>query len=112
MSDLQPQPDAELSWSELATAVFAAKGIHEGLWRVAVKLRFAGLTTNWLEADESSTATPTGMVGFEGIALFKSDVPGPMVFDAGVAAGEPVAAIKSAIKPAARKRAPRPSAKT
>jgi len=111
MSDLQPEPAAELSWPELAAAIFVAKGIHEGLWRIAVKLRFAGLTTNWVDPDGSSMASPTGMIGFEGIALFKSEEPGPMVFDARVIADQPVIAVKSSTKPAARKRAPRSSAK-
>lgn len=111
MIDLQPAPDAELSWDELAAAIFAAKGIHEGLWRVAVKLRFAGLTSNWLDPDGAATTSPTGMIGFEGVALFKSEAPGPMVFDADVAAGQSAIAVKSATKPAARKRAQRSSAK-
>lgn len=111
MSDLQSEPHAELSWSEVAAAIFAAKGIHEGLWRIAVKLRFAGLTSNWVELDGSSTTSPTAMVGVEGIVLFKSEAPGSMVFDAGEAAGQSAIAVKPATKPAAKKRAARSSPK-
>ncbi len=112
MSDLPPKPDHELDWPELAAAIFAAKGIHEGLWRIAVKLRFAGLTTNWGELDGSIITSPTGMVGFEGIALFKAEEPGAMVFCAGEATDSTVVAAKSSKKAAPRKRTRQVPAKT
>lgn len=77
----------DLTWPEIAAALFAARGIKKGLWRVAAKLRFAGLTTEWPIDQVSPSLLPTGMIGIEGLAIFEADEPGPMVFDAAVPGG-------------------------
>lgn len=76
------EPDFSFDWSEVAKAVFVAKGIKEGLWRVGAHLRFAGVTINWKMTEGQEVSSPTAMVGFEGIALYKAEALGPMVFDA------------------------------
>lgn len=104
MSDQELRPDHELDWAALAAAIFSAKGINEGLWRVALKMRFAGLTTNWNNPDGSVLTSPTGLVGIEGVVLFKADEPGPMVYCASAhyAAANPVVKRTRSAKKAAR----------
>ncbi len=94
-----PIPDLEFDWSTVAAALFAANDIKSGLWRVGVKMSFAALTANW---EELGSAYPTAMLGMNGLALFKADAPGAMVFDA--AATPAPAPKKVAAKAPARKK--------
>ena len=76
----------ELNWSELARAVFKAKGIKSGLWQFAVKLRFAGMNMQISTTESTpdrSLAVPSSVTAIEGVALFPVQIMGPMVFDAG-----------------------------
>lgn len=75
-------PEFVMDWADVAKALFVEKGITEGLWRIGVQLRFAGVTINWMNPDNQEISSPTAMVGVEGIALFKAAELGPMVFDA------------------------------
>ena len=85
-------PEHEFSWSEIAAALFAARGISSGLWRVGTKVNFTALTADWSPAGVNESV-PTAMVGVSGIVLFPSAEPGPMVFDA-AGGGTKVAALK------------------
>lgn len=74
-------PEYEFDLETVASALFAAQGIESGLWRLGVKLHFAALSATW--PDSTGGTLPTGMVGVDGLAFFKVDKPGPLVFDAG-----------------------------
>ena len=78
----EPMP-FELNWTEVGAALCASKGITTGLWRIALKLRLAGTTAQFIE-DESKKKDhyPTGLVGVEAILLFPTKVPGPLTFNA------------------------------
>jgi hypothetical protein len=97
----------DLSWAEVAKAAFVAKGIENGLWRVALKMSFAATQHVWMEADKSARVLPTGTVGVEGIALISVKEPGPLVFDA---ASMGISAAKSTKRAASRKGAKAPDA--
>lgn len=75
-------PAYEFGFEEVAAALFAAHGIKSGLWRVAAKLRFAGITVAFPDETVGAMDMPTGMVGIEGLALFSVTEAGQMVFDA------------------------------
>lgn len=74
-------PEHEFNLEEIAAALFAAKGIESGLWRLAAKIRFAAITAAAKDG-ANTTPMPTGVVSFEGLALFRSDAPGDLIFDA------------------------------
>ena len=83
--NIEPKPTVELRWHEIATAIFAAKGIKSGYWRLALNLRMGGITAQFSDAvgkPDSLVALPTAMVGIQSIAVFPADGPGPMVFNA------------------------------
>lgn len=82
MNELTAVPDYEFDLTELAAAALAAREVTTGLWRIGVKLRFAALTAAFEEAGNPVRPLPAGLVGIEGIALFKAKESGPMVFDA------------------------------
>ncbi len=73
---------SEVSWAEVAAAVFRARGIKSGLWRFAVKLQFAGTTLGWQPSDGITQHRPSALVGVDSFAMFPATEPGPMVFDA------------------------------
>ena len=78
-------PEHVFGWAEIAAALIASKGITTGWWRVGAQLRFAGITARMSEAghEHESPASPTALVGFDGVALFASRIGGDLVFDAG-----------------------------
>jgi hypothetical protein len=88
----QPKADVEFEWEAVASALFAEQGITSGHWRLGVKLSFGGITANW---EEIGSAQPTALVGMVGLAFFKVDGPGPMVFDAATARKKKVKAAPS-----------------
>ncbi len=75
-------PTFEFNIEQVASALFKAKGIKTGLWRVAVKLRFAGITAGFQSDAGTGEELPTGLVGVAGMALFAVKEPGQLVFDA------------------------------
>lgn len=97
MSSAIPGPDHSMNWDEIAAALFAAKGIRSGLWRLAVKLRFAGLTSGWTDDGGTTLVIPTGLIGLDGLVLFRATEAGPMVFDAAPAKPQTTRAAKRAI---------------
>jgi hypothetical protein len=76
------EPYCDLEWHEVAKAIFQAKGIETGLWRVAVRLQFNPTTFRWLEPDDTLVGYPTAMVAIKSLALFPADKLAAMVFDA------------------------------
>lgn len=73
----------DIEWPEIAKILFAAKGIKSGFWRLAVKLRQAGIIAEFQEVGTGKTEHfPTSIVGIQAIALMPAQGPGPMVFDA------------------------------
>ena len=80
----EDKPSVELGWAQIAKVGLASEGISTGLWRIGVKIRFAGMTMQFpdLSAPDGLLAMPVAASGIEGIALFPADEPGPMVFDA------------------------------
>lgn len=85
---VEPKPDHEFDWSAVVWALFAAHGITSGLWRLGVKLRFAGVSLDWTPPDADpklGVSMPTALTGMEGLALFKVSEPGSMTFDASAA---------------------------
>lgn len=81
----EEKPVIELGWPEIAAIIFASKGITSGLWRLAVKMRFAAMNMQFPEKDNDVTTVlmlPTSMAAIEAIALFPSQTPGSMIFDA------------------------------
>ena len=77
-------PDHDFAWEDVAKALFVARGIESGLWRLGVKLQFAGVTSQWQSGpDDASGALPTALIGVEGVGLWSVEDPGPMVFSAG-----------------------------
>lgn len=82
----EEKPEIELEWPEIVSAIFASKGITKGLWRLAIKIRFAGVTMQFHDTNtpELNKTMPVAASGIEGIALFPVSEPGPMVFDAAV----------------------------
>lgn len=79
----------DIEWPEMARILLAAKGIKTGLWRVAVKLRQAGIIAEFQELGSKKTEHfPTSVVGIQAIALMTADGPGPMVFNAAEVAEE------------------------
>ena len=61
---------------------------------MAAKLRFAALTSSHMNPGDAPIAMPTGVIGFEGLALFKSDVAGELVFDAAKLARKSAAGVR------------------
>jgi hypothetical protein len=100
MTEPDEHADFEVSWGEVAAAVFKARGIKSGLWRLAVRLQFAGTTLGWHAGEGPTQHKPTALVGVESLVMFPVTEPGPMVFDA----AETVAALAEA-GPAARAKA-------
>lgn len=97
-----PTPAHEMEWDAIARAVFAALGIRRGLWRLGVKLHFAGMTSGWQSPEgETAQQLPTAVTAINGLLLWAVDAPGPMVFDASAAPSpQPVAkAPRRRIKP-------------
>ena len=85
----EPTP-LELNWTEVGAALCASKGITTGLWRIALKLRLAGTTAQFIDDESKKTDHyPTGLVGVEAILMFPTKVPGPLTFDAGLLAMVP-----------------------
>jgi hypothetical protein len=79
------KPTIELGWPQLARVIFASEGITSGLWRLGVKIRFAGMTMQFQEPNAPETpmmAMPVAASGIEAIALFPAKELGLMVFDA------------------------------
>jgi hypothetical protein len=76
------EPDHDFSIEDIASALFAQAGITSGLWRLAAKLRFAALTAGLPGPSDEEEPRPAGMVAIDGLALFKVDKPGQLVFDA------------------------------
>lgn len=74
----------EFDLAQIAAAALAARGIKQGLWRLAMRLNFAGLTSEWKAGDESGPGfrLPTGLVGISGLALIPATEPDDLVFDA------------------------------
>lgn len=66
------------SWPDVAKALFKAREIKSGLWRVGVSLRFAALNTG----PEGDDLMPSGLVAIDKVLLVRADEPGPLVFDA------------------------------
>ena len=95
------EPSYEFGFEEIAAALFAAKGIESGLWRVAAKLRFAGATAGFVDA-KGVVNLPTAMVGIEGLALFPVTEPAHLVFDAATGKAANVPAKRAAAKPGAK----------
>lgn len=100
---VQQLPDLELEWEEVAAAIFAAKGITSGYWRVGMKMSFGALTADW---QAQGGMLPTAMFGINSIALFKANEAGPMVFDAATAGKKRQPASKAAAKKVAANTAP------
>ncbi len=98
-----PNPDVEYEWEAVASALFAQSGITSGHWRLGVKLSFGGITANW---EETGTSLPTALVGMSGLALFKVEGPGPMVFDAASAGKKKQTSTKAVPKKVLAKTAP------
>lgn len=97
----EEKPAVELDWRELAAIIFASRGITSGLWRLAVKMRFAALNMRFPENinDVNNVLTlPTSVAAIEKIALFSAQTPGPMIFDA----AELLSQAKLRDKPAAK----------
>lgn len=81
----EEKPTIELGWPQIARVIFASEGITSGLWRLGVKIRFAGMTMQFQEPNAPETpmmAMPVAASGIEAIALFPANELGPMVFDA------------------------------
>lgn len=80
----QVKPDHEFPLQEVAAALFAKAGVTSGLWRLAARLRFSGLTVNLSDRDGATVSgpMPAGVVGVDGLALFAATEPGDLVFDA------------------------------
>lgn len=81
----EEKPTIELGWPQIARVIFASEGITSGLWRIGVKVRFAGITMQFQEPNAPETpmmAMPVAASGIEAIALFPANEPGLMVFDA------------------------------
>lgn len=98
----EEKPVVELGWPEIAAIIFASKGITSGLWRLAVKMRFAAMNMRIPESDNDGAtvlALPTSMAAMEAIALFPSQKPGTMIFDA---AHPPIPQAKLLTKPAVK----------
>jgi len=77
-----PRPDLMLNWQEVAAAIFAARGITSGWYRVGVRLHFAAMHAGVAENEAPLAVVPAGMVAVDAVALFKADAGGPMTFDA------------------------------
>ena len=76
-------PDHEFSLEEVAAALFAKAGISAGLWRLAVRLKFAALNVNLADSPAGPlNPMPAGIVAMDGFALFRAAEPGDLVFDA------------------------------
>lgn len=98
----EEKPVVELGWPEIAAIIFASKGITSGLWRLAVKMRFTAMNMRVPESDNGEVtflALPTGIAAMEAIAIFPSQKPGPMIFDA---AQPPIPQAKRIAKPAVK----------
>lgn len=102
-------PDHAFGWGEIAAALTASKGITTGWWRVGAKLSFAAITARMGPPghEHEAPASPTALVGFEGLALFASPIGGDLVFDAGNGcAPVPAGAVAPEPVKAAAKRVP------
>lgn len=100
----------EFPWGDVAQALFQAKGIKKGLWRVAVKMHFSAASGLWPEELGTKGPLPTGSIGVAGLALFETDTPSALTFDA--ATGQLVETAPKVVKtahPALAK--PKPAAK-
>ncbi len=110
-------PDHLIAWPEVAAALFAAKGITKGWWRIGMQLRFGALTTRMGEPGQEQKSLPTAIVGIDSIAIFATTQGGEMVYDAGNgcapvptgAVAAPASSGKATASKPARKKAPPPS---
>lgn len=94
----------ELKWDEVAPLLLKAKGIKSGLWRLAVKMHFGAVSGNWPQGGGGGDGLPTGAIAIAGLALFSTDAPGPLTYDA--ATGRPTPAkLQGQKRPAAKKTA-------
>ena len=76
-------------WADVAGALFAARGITEGLWFVGVSLNFAGVTNDWAnDVTGQRNSAPTALVGIQSLVIAPASAPGPMVFDAAALVGK------------------------
>lgn len=75
-------PDYDFDLASVAAALMRERGIKSGLWRLAAKMRFAALTLSLGDGAKAPTPMPTGTVSLDGLALFKADRPGDLVYDA------------------------------
>ena len=100
-------PDHDFSLDEVAAALFARAGITSGLWRLAARLQFTGLTLNLQDSSEKHVRgpMPAGVVGVDGLALFAATKPGDLVFDAAEVLAGAEKAVAAAQRAPARKRA-------
>lgn len=96
MNDSTPVAQQEFNFEQLVAALFAARGITEGLWRVAVKLHFAASTGEWVN-DGLKSSLPTGLLGVAGIALISAKEPGPLIYDAAAFGATKVASPSKAV---------------
>jgi hypothetical protein len=83
------KPLMTLDWPTIAAAVFAAKGITSGWFRLGLGLQFAGTTVKMGPPGGTPVGLPVGMVGVSELAIFPAEQGGDMTFDAG-ANGAPV----------------------
>lgn len=82
---IEEKPTIELGWPQVAKVILASEGITSGLWRLGVKIRFAGMTMQFQEPaapEIPMAAMPVAVSGIAGIVLFPATELGPMVFDA------------------------------
>lgn len=86
-------------WSEVADALFKARNIDSGLWRVGVGLRFAAANTG----PNDGSMMPSGITAVESIVLINVDAPGPLVFDASRGQSSKVTSPRTAVKALRRK---------
>lgn len=83
MSEPRAAQEYACEWDEVARALFAAKGITSGLWRVAVQVNFSAFTGEMRAADSTEAkAMPSALVGMGGLVLQRATEPGLLVYDA------------------------------
>ena len=113
----EEKPTIELGWPQIARVIFASEGIVSGLWRIGVKVRFAGISMQFPESntpENAMMAMPVAVSGIEGIVLFATNEPGLMVFDAAevllpkATVATPVPAKAAKARPAPKKKAVAP----
>jgi hypothetical protein len=98
----QDNAEVRLAWREVAAAVFAARGITTGLWKVGVGLKFAALNAG----PSMEEVLPAGVIAVEALVLTKAAEPGPLVYDAASVTGANAAAARPK---AVRARAAKPA---